>query len=885
MNKYFTIILLIAIGSLQVLAEPITIQTASQVGQSFLTRPVDGTGKLKTKIMQSNLALVYSADAQQIDTDTPLSDKAAQKFIPFYVFSNDFQGYVIVAGDDRVTPILGYADEGVFNADNIPPSMQKWLEGYKAEIRYVIENDIAASPEIQSEWLALRSGLKMKSQTLAASVAPLIATRWDQSPYYNEMCPYDISGERTVTGCVATAMAQVLKFWNYPEIGSGFHSYNHIAYGTLSANFGSTAYGWTSMPNQLTASSSTAQKNAVATLMYHCGVSVEMNYNIASEGGSGAMTICSGYSDCTVSAEDALKTYFGYKTSLQGVHKSDYTATGWTDLLKTELDAGRPIIYAGRGDEGGHCFVCDGYDNNSFFHFNWGWSGQNDGYFALSALNPGSGGAGGGSYNFTDAQRAIIGIEPANAGPSNEAVNLSLFSEISMSSEQIWFKSAFDLDVDIVNLGNTRYTGQLGVALFDNEGNFVDFMEVKTAVSLNANSYFNVPFSSAGSAALVPGTYYAAIFYKTATQDWTIISDGSYTNLKQFEIYYSSDIEVNSSFTITTNGGVLIQGQSATVNVDVVNKGSNTFIGKYRLNLANLDGSWAQNIQILNETGLPSNYHYTGGNDFTGTITVAPGTYLMEVGYQSQGSTSWYYAGSTNFSNPVYVIVKSPEIQSDIYENNDTQPQAYSLNASFSGSNASQNSNGSNLHIGTDIDYYKVVLPSGYNYAVTPRVHDSYNSGNGQTYTVDALFSYSINGITYSETYDDLLDNPVSVNNGGTFYIKVAPYFSGNTGTYLLDLNITRSVLSGIENEESDAQILMYPNPADVFVTIDLQQFTGKVNQIDLWDVNGNQLYSEKVAQNKHTVMLPLNGISSGVYMIRIYTDKEIITKKLVVEK
>ena len=347
-----------------------------------------------------------------------------------------------------------------------------------------------------------------------------------------------------------------------------------------------------------------------------------------------------------------------------------------------------------------------------------------------------------------------------------------------------------------------------------------------------------------------------------------------------------ADIEVNSSFTITTNGGVLLQGQSATVNVDVVNKGSNTFFGKYRLNLANLDGSWAQNIQILNEnTGLPFNYHYTGGNDFTGTITVAPGTYLLEVGYQSQGSSSWYYAGSTNYSNPIYVIVKAPEIQSDIYENNNTQPQAYSLLASFSGSSASQNSNGSTLHIGTDIDYYKVVLPSGYNYAVTPRMHDSYNSGNAQTYTVDALFSYSINGTTYSETYDDLIDNPVAVNNGGTFYIKVAPYFSGNTGTYLLDLNITRSVISGIENEESDALILMYPNPADEFVTIDLQQYVGEINQIEVCDAIGNQLYSEKVAQNNLTVKLPLTGFSSGIYLIRMYADKEIITKKLVVEK
>ena len=130
--------------------------------------------------------------------------------------------------------------------------MQKWLEGYKAEIRYAIENDLSVSPEIESRWQVLKSGEGIKSQTMASSVAPLIATKWDQSPYYNELCPYDnLQDETTVTGCVATAMAQVMKFWNYPEKGSGFHSYNHSTYGTLSANFGSTTYDWANMPDPI----------------------------------------------------------------------------------------------------------------------------------------------------------------------------------------------------------------------------------------------------------------------------------------------------------------------------------------------------------------------------------------------------------------------------------------------------------------------------------------------------------------------------------------------------------------------------------------------------------------------------------------------------------
>lgn len=888
MKRFITLLFLIGFFSLNGFADPISAEAAKEIGRSFLSNPVSAVGLLKINKQQTRLELIYSAEAMPFGSNNRLSQKAAQMTVPFYVFSTENQGFVIVAGDDCIIPILGYANEGAFDPDNIPPTMQKWLEGYKAEIRYAIENHIVASPEVQAEWQALQSGVgSMKSQTMASSVAPLITTKWDQAPYYNDLCPYDYQ-ERTVSGCVATAMAQVMKFWNFPATGFGFHSYNHSTYGTLSANFGSTTYNWADMPDQLTSSSTSTQKNAVATLMYHCGVAVEMNYNIAANGGSGAMTICSGYNNCTASAEDALKTFFGYKTTLQGIHKRDYTSSNWINLLKTELDAGRPIVYAGRGNEGGHCFVCDGYENNNYFHFNWGWSGQNDGYFALTALNPGSGGAGGGSYTFTDEQRAIIGIEPENNATTTHQYDLRLYSNPYMSDSKIWFTDPFSLTVDIANYGTGSFSGQFGAAVFNSNFDFLDFIEIKTNISMNPNTHFTngLTFNNAGSAAFVPGTYYVAVFYKTETQDWTIVANGNYTNFQQFEIYYSTDIEANSAFTISTDGGKLIQGQSATVNMDVLNSGNSTFYGNYRVNLANLDGSWAQDIQILNETtGLPYNYHYIGGNNFTGIITVEPGTYLLELGYQAQGSSIWYYAGSSNYSNPVYVIVEAPAINPDMYENNDTQPQAYNLSVSFSENSATKNTNSANFHIGTDIDYYKIVLPSGYNYTITPRLHDEYNSGNGQTYTVDALYAYSINGTEYSETYDDVMPGNIALNNGGTLFFKIAPYYQGSSGTYLMDFAITRIVTSGIEDIKTNAQISLYPNPANDFVTIDLHEFTNRIHQIALCDVLGRQIYMERVAGFEKTITIPLTDASNGVYWVQIYSEKGIITRKLMVKK
>lgn len=706
---------------------------------------------------------------------------------------------------------------------------------------------------------------------------PLMTTKWNQSPYYNALCPAN-----SVTGCVATAMAQIMKYWNYPAKGTGFHSYNHPTYGTLSANFGGTTYQWSSMPNTVNSAN-----NAVATLMYHCGVSVNMDYSPQS---SGAYVIQDSPTPQACS-EYALKTYFGYRSTLQGVQRNNYNQTQWINLLKIELNAGRPVLYAGFGSGGGHAFVCDGYDNNNFFHFNWGWGGSSDGYFQTSALNPGSLGTGGGSGGFNSDQQVVIGIQPPSGGvPQNH--DLYLYSNINMPSTQIWFTNPFSLTVDIANFGTGAFSGEYGAAVFDHNYNFVDWMEVKSNMTLNTNSHYTNPltFSHAGSARFVPGTYYVGIYYKTSAQGWTAIGHGSYTNWKQFQINYSSSIETNSAFTITTNGGDLVQGGTATVNVDLKNTGANTFYGQYRISLSNLDGTLAQSLQILNENnGLQSNYHYTNGNNFSGTITVTPGTYLMEVAYKAQGSSSWYYAGSSNYSNPVYVIVKAPGLSPDQYEANNSAGNAYTLPISFSGNTATKNTAGSNLHIGTDNDYYKINLPAGYNYTITPRLHDSYNSGNGITYSVDGLFSYSTNGgSTWSDAYDDIMSGNISVQNGGTVYFHVAPYFSGQTGTYLLSMTITRTPTSTVSiNEENVSDLItVYPNPASDFVMIDLNQFSGMVNAIHITNIGGQRVGSLHVSNsNDKNIKLPLHGLSDGVYFIQIHSTQGILSKKIIINQ
>ena len=319
-------------------------------------------------------------------------------FQEFYLFTRqNGEGFVLVAADDRVQPILGYSTENSFILP-LPAHVMWFLNGYEREIAHSKEYNIRATSDITTQWIQLIEGTYSPRDTTA--VSPLLTTTWSQSPYYNNLCP-DSSGVYTYTGCVATATSQVMKFWNWPIVGSGSHSYDHETFGYQHADFGNTFYDWSNMPNSLDSNSTTAQVNAVATLMYHVGVAVEMNYGLH---GSSSYTNSYGYSTLPC-AENALKDYFRYKNTLHSVYRDNVTDSIWISTLNSELNAGRPIIERGDGDAGGHAFVCDGYDNNGLYHINWGWSGYLNGYFAQNNLNPDP-------YTFDNNQALLVGIEP-----------------------------------------------------------------------------------------------------------------------------------------------------------------------------------------------------------------------------------------------------------------------------------------------------------------------------------------------------------------------------------------------------------------------------------------------------------------------------------------
>jgi hypothetical protein len=309
----------------------------------------------------------------------------------FYVF-NTTDGFVIVAADDCETPIIGYSLEGCFDADNVPIQMEAYLQDFVARIQYGIDNHIVADEVTARQWQLVKTTGRLNDNKSLKAVGPLLTEKWHQGCLYNSLCPAmgNTPCDHAEVGCVAVAMGQIMHYWRYPTIGWGSHSYFNLEV-QHSADFGNTTYDWGHMPDSLTENSSEAEIDAVATLLYHCGVSVNMQY---SQDGSAADS---------GSVPSALIQYFNYSKRLHREKQSNYSNEEWLSLLKQCLDLLRPVFYSGNNNAGGHAFVCDGYDGNDLLHFNWGWGGDGNGYFALGNLNPLG-------YGFNSKNYAILDI-------------------------------------------------------------------------------------------------------------------------------------------------------------------------------------------------------------------------------------------------------------------------------------------------------------------------------------------------------------------------------------------------------------------------------------------------------------------------------------------
>ena len=427
-----------------------------------------------------------SNNGAKTDQLTDLSKEAG--FSNLYIFNGN-PGFVVMAADDCVKPILGYSLTGKFVVEDMPENVIWWLKGYNDQLQDAIDNHARSTSETAKQWkdLTAESGNPTKAVTV---VGPLITTNWDQWYPYNYYCPpcsvYSSNGGHTLTGCVATAMAQVIKYHNKPVHGIGSHSYTHGTFGQLTADFSSTYYDWTNMPTHINSSSSSTQIDAVATLIYHCGVAVDMDYG---------RTISGAYS---TNIAPALKNYFNFSQSTAYHNRADYSNSDWVSLMRNELNNSRPIVYGGLDDEtnpsSGHSFVCDGYDadtySNLYFHFNWGWSGSYNGYFSIDDMTPGGNGAGGGTHNYSYLQDAVIGIQPSTntAIPSNLTYSLTGPQDLTLSWTVANGTSSYNIYRNENLIGKSTETTYTETAPFGTNVYWVRSVDANDELSLSSNS-------------------------------------------------------------------------------------------------------------------------------------------------------------------------------------------------------------------------------------------------------------------------------------------------------------------------------------------------------------------------------------------------------------
>lgn len=305
-----------------------------------------------------------------------------------YILNYSQGGFAIISGDKSAAPLIGYSVDGKVPSGEWNPNFAEWIQNSIDQVRFYRNAKSISTEEIENQWSFLLGESNVNPYpSQKAAVAPLLRSAWGQGGYYNDMCPLD-NGISTYVGCVATAMSQIMYYYRYPKAGYGAHSYVSPCCGTLTVNYNNAKYNFEEM-----ISSVYCPMPEVAELSYHAGVSVNMNYGTD---GSGAFS---------QSVPEALKTHFRF-ASANYKAKVNYNNPGWETLLKNNLITKRPVYYAGSSEtSGGHAFIVDGFDESNYFHFDWGWEGQANGYFSVTELNPAG-------NDFTSNQTCVESIYP-----------------------------------------------------------------------------------------------------------------------------------------------------------------------------------------------------------------------------------------------------------------------------------------------------------------------------------------------------------------------------------------------------------------------------------------------------------------------------------------
>lgn len=408
------------------------------------------------RMQQAEKAATVTAPVEIVYTQMQVDNEPA-----VYVFNGE-DGFVLVSAEDDARAILGYSDHGRFDATDMPENMQFWLQMYADEL---------ASKPTSSLKGRVQRRIAAHAQATYPTISPILGeVEWGQDEPYNSLCP-TVGGERSVTGCVATAISQIMYAHKYPTKGTGSKTYTTESHKLrLNVNFGATTYDWGNMLPYYKNNYNSTQANAVATLMYHVGVAAEMDYD---PDGSGAISSA---------ALAAITEYFGYNKSIHVLPKDFMKEETVLQTVASDLQEGRPVYISGSTvNQEGHAFVCDGMQSDGYLHINWGWNGSGNGYFALSALDPENQGTGGSASDmaFTEGVCLYTNIKPTVGGEAMPLITVDKLTRTSSDAINKTTAVGFSLDA-FTSTGIATAAGMVTYFIYNNAGEVVNKVEIGT---------------------------------------------------------------------------------------------------------------------------------------------------------------------------------------------------------------------------------------------------------------------------------------------------------------------------------------------------------------------------------------------------------------------
>jgi len=745
----------------------------------------------------------------------------------YYIFNfGDKEGFVIVSSDDNNYPVLGYSLNGMFNPEDIPENMEYWLKSYEQQY-------------IQTE--------KNVENT---AIEPLLGTiAWNQTHPYNLLSP-SVNSVKSVTGCVATAMAQIMKYYEWPVKGTGSHSYlwNNQ---TLFADFENTYYSWKDMLPSYGNMSTPKQDSAVAKLMYHCGVAVDMSF---SPNGSSASYL---------KAANSLVNYFGYDTDIQLYRKFNHKYDEWINMILNELKASRPVIYTGSHDGSGHAFICDGYDGEGYFHLNWGWGGSSNGYFLLTSADPSYQGNSLSTGGYNEDQEIIIGIKKEdnikeyiyNLCSYSNGLRSSISNISNIESEKVNFSISY------VNYSRNTFTGNIGIGVYNNDS-LIKIIAASGIVNINSYSGSSVNFNNVSLNGLPQGQLKIQMIYKPQLRTgWTKIFQSknipSSLNLnitgKQAVISnIDNTIQLALNSQINTTGNIYYN-RSAIFNIPLKNKGIE-FSSYVSILLTSVNNS---NFQYLDKAVVLIKKDSSKVVTVKGVINLEPGEYKVKAVYDSN-----------NMFVPTALVDVDKNSLPDFIINVLPEPAP------------------ANLEL---VKKISIIKPNEVEIGVSKEVIAEITNKGGLYDGNLTLFLFPLtwgNSLTSGGTAN------IRIENGETKTVKINCNLSYEAGSYNLalfyDLSgwrqfspsgnsyIPIKLINKINSVSSEKirEISLIQNPVKDFISIKTNE---SILKADIYDING---ILRKTVLNSEN--FSSEDLSDGVYILKILTNSKVASLRFI---